>query len=580
MLMTIGRGMSLAALPMKQDVLPDDPRVSVFYDSLGGYFKTNASAVDGYNTQMTQYFTTAGGVQDMAQDGCFLLKSAADAIPSTQYLIDDTDVDPANWSRSALYSSLYGALTTSADSSDAVILFGGVNDSNPAAAMSKDRYKDGLQVLKAFVQADFVDVKFIILNIMHRIEGNAAYDQTVQAIKEAQLETITEDGFFKRGIEFYDQDLRDSVHPSDAAFAGDMAARQARNLAYHAGQSVDGAFGPSVADIDFDGALNVNVQHDGGSDISVPATAADSFALRLGSNIYKPSSAARLSSSVFDLRFDNAGLLIDAERELSVGYGAISALSQLSPGVVADNYAGDAMPLQTQIVDITDEHPVWDLQDLVYCMDAETVARSYSGSDVTALTDNLGKTFSSTSGRYPQYSNGFLTTADTTTHMLATSTFTASSTGFGGIVLDIPASVPNERPIFAFGASGTGNVRTNIRIMTNGNIRWSRNDSDGYETISTQDHRGSKVVILWNFKGVDDVDFYVNSPTPYTFNPRDSLGFQNQAILFAERNNYQTIAGLGIGYFFHKNQAHDAVHDPSIASIMNFLSGKYGVTLS
>ena len=579
MLMTIGRGMSLAALPMKQNMLPDNPRVSVFYDSLGGYFKTNASAINGYNTQVTQYFSTAGGVQDMAQDGGFLLKSSADAISSTQYLIDDTDADPMNWTRSALYQNLYGSLTTPANSADAIILFGGVNDSNPTAAMSKDRYKLGLQALKSFVQADFVGVKFIILNIMHRVEGNASYDHTVQEIKEAQLEIIAEDTFFKRGIEFYDQDLRDSVHPSDLAFSGNMAARQARNLAYHSGQPVDGAFGPSVASVDFDGGLNVTVQHVGGSDISVPAAATNCFAVRVGNNVYQPSAVARLSSSILDLRFDNAGLIIHDARSLLVGYGAMATLPQISPAVVMDNYAGDAMPLQTQCVSMADTHPIWDLQDLVYCLDAETVARSSSGADVTAIMDNLGKSYSSISGRYPQYSNGFLTTADISTHMLATSKFTSSSTGFGGIVLDIPAFIPNERPIFAFGASGTGNVRTNIRIMTNGNIRWSRNDSDGYETISPQDHRGSKVIILWNFKNVDDVDFYVNSLVPYNFNPRNSLEFQNQAILFAERSNYETIAGLGIGYFFHKNQAHDAVHDPSIASIMNFLSDKYDVSL-
>lgn len=574
--------------PVPTNDFPIDPRVAVFYDSIGDNFKQEAGVSGGYNDETLNYFSTAGGVQDMSRGGHVLLRSTAEAIgggTATQYYIDDSAADPVDWTRGAPYTSVYNALTTPADSTDVLVVFGGTNDGNANSNITKAKYKQGLAKLKEFIQADFINCRFIILNPLHRQQGGSASDTQYQAIRDAQFEMIAEDTFFKEGITFYDADLSDAVHPTDPAMQGVMAERQAKNLAFHGGIiSATGVFGPSPINATWDGTdVLLTINHDDGSDLVVDSGCEPLFTMKTGTNVINPTSVTRESTNSLRCSFDNSGILADPSIDFFVGYGALSGLAQSTPAVVKDN-ATPALPLRNKQITITNQNPIWDISNLVVNLDPKIAERTMSGSDVTSVSGAAGESFSSIAGRYPQYdSNGLLTAPDDSTHLLLDQSFTATvdGQGFGGCVIDVPASIPTDGITFlSFGTNSFGSQRCSLKLRAGGGLRWSRNDANGFEEVFTGDLRGGKAIILWNFTSLSSVDFYINSLTPYNFNPYSSMQAQNRLWLFAERDTYLSTPDVKFGQVFHRPASFDAVNDPSISDIMNHLNTKYSVGLT
>lgn len=568
---------------------PEDPRTTVFYDSLGNYFKTQASTADGYNDQVEVYFTSSGGVQDMSTDGCFLLKSTSDAAGGSNFLIDDTDADEANWTRSTLYSSQLSALTSNADTSDCITLFGGTNDANASGGITKAKYKQGLSKLKEFIQADFVNAQFVILNIFSRIQGSTA-DATAQAVKDAQIETIAEDSFFRRGIEFGDQDFRDASHPTDAAFAGDMALRQAKTLARYGGKTgIAGVFGPSITAASFDTeSLTLTVSHDLGTALTLPDGSTEQMGLDVDGTIYEPSSYEQDGNSL-RLVFEDKDFDPEDLGEIKINYGAMGYLSQTSPAVILDN-ATDPLPLQTNKLTPTNNDPLFGAP---YTIDVipQLGLKTYSGDNVSAVSGrgavNLSSTSATTYGTYfapAFYGAGALVAKDNRTAYLSSSNTTMGAWNRVYLVLEVPASVPETCHIFGYGSSAGAQTtpRCSLLLNTDGTLSWFQNQSSG-STVVSGDIRNSKVVVCFDHPDTTTASITVNEETPVTFDPRDNIPGQTRFWFFAGDDDSgatavdKTCVGLKIGRIWAHTAASEPSGTPSVATVMSGLISHYRV---
>jgi hypothetical protein len=567
-------------------VVPNTPRGTLFYDSFGNQFRARTNTAGGFNDIMKTYFdpTTAGGLQDMSTDGLVLL----DSVDGTFNLIDDSSgSDPAGWIRNATYyTAIYNALTSPANTSDYIIIVSGINDATAGSPITKTTYKQALAKLKEFVQADFVNVQCAFLAPLPRSDYGSSVDSIFNTVREAQNEYVLEDTWFKRLPDTYDMDLRDTAHPTDEEYDTRYAQRFADAIAAVFGKrSLTGVYGPLVTSAAFYGSyMLLDVAQDGGTDFeTIPALAEKTLALRIGSTDYKPSSVSRVSATQLKAEFENIGLLDGTIASAVIGHGTMSELSQTSAEVIKDN-ATYARPLRSGVVAVTNNDPLWNIHDLNLDLNAKTAVKTYSsGALVSSLVDRENKTWTAVgTTREPTYDGtafggqGALTSADDTTFLISTTTFTASNTGFGGLVFDVPATVANNKYLLTFGLSNAGSNLISFYMTSAGILNFTQNQALGIQVLSG-DIRNTKNVLIWNFRSLSEVDFYLNNNAVITIDPRDSLISFNQISLF-NRTSTETggTTGFKIGRCFHRNTAHNEGTDGSIASILAGLKSLYG----
>jgi hypothetical protein len=217
-------------------------------------------------------------------------------------------------------------------------------------------------------------------------------------------------------------------------------------------------------------------------------------------------------------------------------------------------------------------------------LNPKTAAKTFSsGVLMSSAVDREGKTWTASgTTREPTYEaaafdgQGALTSADDTTFLISTTTFTASNTGFGGLVFEVPATVANNKYLLTFGLSGAGSPQIAFYMTSAGILTFAQTQALGLQALSGN-IRNTKNVLLWNFRSLSEVDFYLNNNAVITIDPRDSLISFNQITLF-NRTNIETggTTGFKIGRCFHRNTAHNEGTDGSIASILAGLKSLYG----
>jgi hypothetical protein len=160
---------------------------------------------------------------------------------------------------------------------------------------------------------------------------------------------------------------------------------------------------------------------------------------------------------------------------------------------------------------------------------------------------------------------------------LTTSSFAPSVEGFGYLVVEFPATIPQRQWVFGFGDTTSSNIRSGFFIETNGNLTFDKKEDDTSQIISGIDNRSSKVIILFNKISSDSVSFYITNASAVTFNPHSIWDLASSISLF-NRNDTDTtsINGIKIAEIFYKNKKH-SIDDPSIASIITSLKLEYGI---
>lgn len=576
-------------------VIANRPRGTLFYDSIGNQFRREtalAVAPDGFNNYMKTYFdpTTAGGLQDMSTDGCALLKSTEDAAGGSTWLIDDvTDPDYADWTRSPdRWDTVYDAMTTAANTSDYAMIVSGTNDASVDSGITKEKYKQGAAKLKYFIQngdKNFPNIQCGFLTPIHRSDFADSEDDLYQIVREAQNELCVEDTWFKRLPDTYDLDLADTAHFTNPEYQTRYGFRMAKAIAYYFGKiPVTGVFGPQVTAATFYGGhMDLTVAQDAGTDFdTIPSGAENTLGIRLGSSDFKPSSVERVDASTLRAHFDDKPLSLDAIEKVMIAHGTMKELSQTSAEVIKDNHATDPRPLRSGVVVPTIAHPLFNGSDLNVHMMAKTGTKTYaSGTDTSNIADRCGIDWASASGDEPYYDDtafggkGALVSADGNRFMQSQdNSWTVSNTGWGGIVFEVPATPSSNKYLLTF----EGGTQVAFYMNGSGQLYFQQNQANGVELLSgLQDLRSTKNALIWNFRSLDAVDFYLNDNDVITINPRDSLIAWNRITLF-NRSSAETggHTGMKVAEVFHRNTAHDPDNDPSIASLIAFYQSYYG----
>lgn len=563
-------------------VVANRPRGVAFYDSVGNQFRAQVTATGGFNDIMKTYFDpTAGGVALMSTDGCSLLKSVETAAGGTTFMInDDSGSDPSGWTRGAQYSTNLSALTVTANTVDYVFIISGINDANPSGGSTKAKTKQALTKLKEFIREDFPNVQCAFLHIVHRNDDAGASNTQMQIIREAQLEICAEDSWFKRGPDTYDLDMQDQSHFTTAIYQTTFAERYAKAIAYYFKKiPLLGVLGPDVTAVSFNSEyMDLTVAQDAGTDFAtISAGAQNTLALDVGGSIIKPASVERVNTTTLRAWFDDKGAMSGKLNSAYVAYGHMNELAQTSATVIKDN-ASDARPLRSKVISsVTNNDPLWDLSLNVDLLPRTGTKTYSSGALVSGITDRTGIAWSSAAGDEATYDatlfgglgglqssdgNRFLQSAD--------NSWTVSNTGFGGIVFEFPATTPASKYLLTF----EGSNQVAFYITNGGALYYQQNSANGVELISgADDLRSKKNTLIWNFRSLTEVDFYLNGRSVLTIDPRDSLISWNRLTIFNRlTGDTGGITPLNIARVFHRNTAYSG----DVTVIRDWLRTHYG----
>lgn len=143
-----------------------------------------------------------------------------------------------------------------------------------------------------------------------------------------------------------------------------------------------------------------------------------------------------------------------------------------------------------------------------------------------------------------------------------------------GMIVDMPLN-PTLRPHLLGRGTGLTNSAADaelINLETDGSLRWFRNEAQGNVTVSDPANtKGKKYVIYINARTSTEWDFYFNGILTATLNPDNSYLSYQRWFFGGGTFNF--------GEFFICNDAHNALNDPSISDINNYLLEKYSVPL-
>jgi len=590
--MTLGLGLGFtkggAAFP-SSFVVAGSPRSLLGYDSNAHYERGEAAQVNGYRDAIEAVFGAESGTQNFAISGCYLLKSTRVAASGVYSLINDDDVDSANWTRDTQYSTMLAAITAPADENDVLHILGGTNNANAAGGITKAEYKAGMLKLWEFIQADFVNIQAIVKSPVHRIlAAGSPDDAQFELIRTADTELDAENTWFFLGSERYMDDLRDNAHFSVATLRGRTEEARAKDLGYAFKADLSaGSFGPLPVSAEFiSNKMRVTLTHDAGTDITVTSGCEDIFAIFVDGTAHQPSSVVRVDATKIDLIFDEGNFdPVDLETCVCV-YGAMAGLSQASPEVVKDN-ATFAQPLRRAVLTPTNSDPLFGMT-YTYDMDAVLGDKTLSGSDVTAITERSGNNFVSSAGYYCTYSsaNGSLVATDDDTGYRTDTAFTGSAAHLMFMLFYAPATPATKGVIWGTGDTAGVQVmpRTSLLLDTNGDVDWFQNQTNSAQEIGSANLGGWNVVCL-DFQSTSVCNAYLNSTTPVTFDPRDNMPTQTHA-WFAGGNFSGDAATDGVAnaeyarVWGRAGAGHGAVGDASVSDIMTYLAGLKSVTLS
>lgn len=565
-------------------VIVNRPRGTVFYDSLGNNLNREKAVAGSYNDTLTEYFdATSGGIQDMSTDGCSLLKSVEVAAGGTTFIInDDSGADPAGWVRGTNYETVLAALSAPANTSDYALIMSGINDANPSGGNTKEKHKQALAKLKEFLRADFVNMQCGFLHVLHRNDDAGASNDLMQQVREAILETISEDPWYYRLPDMYDVDHFDASHFTQTVDQTIGPDRIIKAVAYVFGKTVTGSvYGANVTSaIFYGGHVDMTVTHDAGTDFdTISSGAENTIGLRIGSTDYKLSSVERINATTLRGHFEGKQLNSSAVGNLMIAHGHMNELALTSATVIKDN-AADSRPIRASVLAPTVSHPLFNVSNLDLHFIAKVAAKTYSsGALVSSAVDRCAKTWTAAAGDEPTYDatafgnmGAVYSTDGDRFFQSPNASWTAGSSLWIGIVFEVPAVTASNKYLMTF----EGSTQAALYFNGSGVLFYQTNGAGAVVTLSS-DLRSTKNFLMLNYTSTGNVDVYLNSATPTnTFDPHD--GFTSfDRLTFFNRTAAETggHTGMKIAEVFARDSAHSG-SDPSIASILAFYQSYYG----
>lgn len=226
--------------------------------------------------------------------------------------------------------------------------------------------------------------------------------------------------------------------------------------------------------------------------------------------------------------------------------------------------------------------------DFTYDMIAKMGEKTYSGGNITAITERAGNSFISSSGYEGTYdaAEGAITMPDEYSGYRISSGFTASAKHLLFMLFYIPATIPTNGIIWGTGdATSVQSVpRTSLQVYTGGGLQWFLNEANGTEYLGDVNMGGWNVLAM-DFQSTSVCKSYLNSTSAVTFNPRDNMLTQTHAWfgggVFAENTALDGLSGAKYARLWGRaGISHGASGDASIASIMTHLAAQKGVNLS
>ena len=370
-------------------------------------------AVGAGQSNMANQFTDAGGAgaaefQDTidaviietndfingAEGGSYLVKTTADTQepPTTEYWIDDSDSDPANWVAGPelddFYQAIIDAAWVNADVTH-VIWAQGESDASRinTHVITKQYYKDALAWLFDHFRDNLPNLEHIVIQPLNRRSPGSS-QPAYQSVREVQLETAAAFADVVMSAEVYDLALADDVHIDDYVPVG---LRNANRILRLRGETVTNATGPFVSAMNVSGdgtQVIMDVTHDGGTTLnSYVATPIDVTA-QSGDNFFRFLNLAgvEITPDIIEVTDTDEVTATSAEPnvdEIKV-YGGYQSMSNLdvTNALITDG----ALYLQTFVQTAA--------ESLLISESGKTEAVSFTGTTESTLNAALASTFS------------------------------------------------------------------------------------------------------------------------------------------------------------------------------------------
>lgn len=252
--------------------------------------------------------------------------------------------DPATGATGGAYTTFLAACDVPGRANVNAVLWGqGEADAKAitAGTISKAQYKDAVLAIFERMRADLGPHVRVYIQMIGTTNVSDALISPVglQAVRDTQLELISEYGWIRRAGSPIDLTRADNYHLNQAGYET-IAARNAQViLAADGKRDITGTQGPSISAASYSGsAISISVAHDGGSSLSGAETGTwrvedDGAEVAVSSVSYPNASTITLALA--------AGIAPGSTVKLWHGYGKMAAITPAS--VCRDN---NGMPLR------------------------------------------------------------------------------------------------------------------------------------------------------------------------------------------------------------------------------------------
>jgi hypothetical protein len=510
-----------------------------------------------FETEAANYYEGSVNFVDAARSGSFLLESTALAASASNvnlFWVDDSGVlaDGAQITNNVVNLSGAPYIYT---------LSLGINDHTftTSAGVTAADYEAGYVYFADRVKA--VKGCDVMINTLGRDTGGV--DAGANAVMQGMLDAIAASSNAMRGIDVYDLDLVDAKHHTQAA-QEIKATREARQIAYYTGNATEQALGPRVtsAVLKTD-VIEVNLAHVGGSDITMPSSGMGGINATDDGVAIGLTGLTKVNATQFRVTVPAGNAPVGgSDVRLYVPYGANGGgLASTGASVIKDN-SSLALPIQRDIVTVTNGDPLQALDNVVIYCDARGSAKTLSGTDAEAVTALAGSSASMTevdAGDHFSWDSsafggvgglGFQTLTQ-----MKYGGFTAGSTHSIAMVLEMPDPLVSGDVLFFANAAGSTDNQAKLNIASDGKFYWSLNEASIADAVSGTMVAGQRFVMVLEFSGNNTLNVYVDTmTTPFvSINPRDDFNAWDYILLGARTSGSENTAcvGLKIGAYLH-----------------------------
>ena len=529
-------------------------------DSTEEYHFTQYSGAgeSSFETEAATHYEGSVDFVDAARSGSFLLESTAlatDPLNTNLFWVDDSGV-------LADGAQLTNNVVNIAGTADIYTLSLGINDHSQTGGLGLTAadYEAGYDYLVTRI-GDEHACSTMINTLSRDTSGN---DDGANAVMQGMLDALTSNGKALRGIDVYDLALADAKHHTQAA-QEIKAEREAKQVAFYTGNSTEQALGSKItsAVLKTD-VIELSLQHVGGSDITAPVSGAGGFEATDDGSVMGATGLIRADSTTMHLTFPEGKAPVDGSVvTLYAPYGANgNGLNGAAPDVAKDNSAL-SLPIQRDIVSVTQGDPVQDLDNLVIYIDARGSVKTMPGGtdaeQVYALAGSVSSMAEIDAGDHFVWDAagfggvGALQYQDVS--QMHYGSFAAGATHTFGFVLEMPDPLDSGDLMFFANAGGSTDNQAKLGTAGDRRIYWSLSETNNSVAISDPMVAGQQLVMVMEFVDNDVLNVYIDDmSTPFaTLNPRNDFSGWDHILLGARTINSENggYPGLNLGAYFH-----------------------------